>query len=153
MTFEDFFEKERQRMERTPIISFSIEDKWIMVMDTDDNIKKLNRYIEETPQGEIPKDYKVYYNTPVEYELIVEGVRLRAELDEKREKERKLINPDIDEDILNIESKQDLIDYLLEQRHSYQFNIIDEYSEDWEVDYAQLKAETEELKKLVDKYL
>ncbi|WP_145441175.1 hypothetical protein [Staphylococcus saprophyticus] len=153
MWTDDFMESEKRRMERTPIISFSNKDKWIMVMNTDDNIKKFNRFIEETPEGEIPKDCKIYYNTPEEYELIVEGVRLRAELDEKREKEHKLINPDIDEDILNIESKQDLIDYLLEQRHSYQSNIIDEYSEDWEVDCAQLKAETEELKKLVDKYL
>lgn len=153
MWTDDFIESEKRRIERTPIISFSHEEKWIIVMNTDKNIEKFKRVLENTPQEKIPEDYKVYYNTPEEYERIIEGMDLRAELDEKREKEHKLINPDIDEDILNIESKQDLIDYLLEQRHSYQSNIIDEYSEDWEVDCAQLKAETEELKKLVDKYL
>lgn len=153
MWTDDFMESEKRRMERTPIMAISGKGKWIIVMNTDDNIKKFNRVINDTPQGKVPDNFKVYYNTPEEYELITEGVRLRAELDEKREKERKLINPDIDEDILHIESKQDLIDYLLEQRHSYQSNIIDEYSEDWEVDYAQLNAEEAELKKLVDKFL
>jgi hypothetical protein len=150
MWTEDFFEAEKQRMERTPIISFSNKDKWIMVMNTDENIKKFNRLVENTPQGKIPEDCKVYYNTPKEYELIIEGIRLRAELSEKRERERKLINPDIDEDILNIKSKQDLINYLLEQRYLYEASNIDEYSTDWELDWVQLDAEQKELKRLID---
>lgn len=152
MWTDDFMESEKQRIERTPIISFSNKDKWIMVMNTDDNIKKFNRVVENTPQGKIPKDYKVYYNTPKEYELIIEGVRLREELREKRERERKLIKPDIDEDILDIKNKQELISYLIEQRWLYESINIDEYSEDWEVDYAQLNAEQVELKRLIAKY-
>src|SRR5699024_12507494 len=77
---------------------------------------------------------------------------LRAELSEKRERERKLINPDIDEDILNIKSKQGLFDYLLEQRYLYKSSNIDEYSEDREVDWVQLNAEQAELQRLIAKY-
>lgn len=152
MWTDDFMESEKQRIERTPIMAINGEDKWIIVMNTDDNIKKFNRVINDTPQGKVPDNFKLYYNTPEEYELITEGVRLRAELSEKRERERKLINPDIDEDILDIKDKQDLINYLLEQRYLYESINIDEYSEDWEVDYAQLNAEQAELKRLIAKY-
>ena len=152
MWTDDFIESEKRRMQQTPIISFSNKDKWIIVMNTDENIKKFNRVMEKTPQEKRPENYKVYYNNPKEYELITEGIRLRAELSEKRERERKLINPDIDEDILNIKSKQGLFDYLLEQRYLYKSSNIDEYSEDREVDHAQLNAEQAELRRLISKY-
>ncbi|WP_210126640.1 hypothetical protein [Staphylococcus sp. GDY8P83P] len=152
MWTDDFIESEKRRIERTPIISFSHEGKWIIVMNTDKNIEKFKRVLENTPQEKIPEDYKVYYNTPEEYERIIEGMDLRAELSEKREREHKLINPDIDKEILGIKGKQDLINYLLEQRWLLESINIDEYSEDWEVDYAQLNAEQAELKKLIAKY-
>ena len=152
MWTDEFFESEKQRMERTPIISFSNEGKWIIVMNTDKNIKKFKKMWENTPQEKRPEDYKVYYNTPEEYERIIEGMDLRAELSEKRERERKLINPDIDENILDVKNKQDLINYFLEQRWLYEATNIDEYSEDREVDHAQLNAEQAELRRLISKY-
>ena len=152
MWTDNFIQLEKQRVESCPIISFSNKDKWIMVMNTDENIKKFKKMWENTPQEKRPEGYKVYYNTPEEYEWILEGMELRAELSEKRERERKLINPDIDENILDIKSKQDLINYFLDQRWLYEATNIDEYSEDEEVDHAQLNAEQAELKKLIDKY-
>ena len=152
MWTDDFIESEKRRMQQTPIISFSNKDKWIIVMNTDENIKKFNRVMEKTPQEKRPENYKVYYNNPKEYELITEGIRLRAELSEKRERERKLINPDIDENILDVKNKQDLINYFLEQRWLYEATNIDEYSEDREVDHAQLNAEQAELRRLISKY-
>ncbi|MDW4380467.1 hypothetical protein QI041_02895 [Staphylococcus saprophyticus] len=152
MWTDDFIESEKQRMERIPTMTMSNEGNWIIVENSDDNVKKFNKLIVDTPQGCVPDGVKVYYNTPEEYERILEGMDLRAELSEKRERERKLVNPDIDEDILDIKNKQNLIDYLLEKKYLYESSNIDEYSEDWEVDYAQLNAEQLELKRLIAKH-
>ena len=56
MWTDDFIESEKRRMQQTPIISFSNKDKWIIVMNTDENIKKFNRVMEKIHKK---KDLKI----------------------------------------------------------------------------------------------
>lgn len=149
---ESYIESEQERMERTPTMMFNQDEHWIVVESSKENLNKFNNLVESTPMGKVPKNYLIYYNTPDEYAKILEGVNLRAELTEMRERERNLNNPTISEEILNIESIHELVKYLIEERYSNELNLIHEYSTDEEVEMARLEAEQDKLKELAVKY-
>ena len=67
--------------------------------------------------------------------------------------EEEIKNPDINEDIKRINSKESLVDYLLKEYYRSSEIIIDEYSTDAEVSEAKFKANYNELLKLKDKYI
>lgn len=149
---ESYIESEREKMEITPTMMFNQDEHWIVVESSKENLNKFNNLVESTPMGKVPKNYLIYYNTPDEYAKILEGVNLRAELTEMRERERILNNPPINEGILNITSKGKLLQYLLDERYSTEENLIYENPGDIEIEMAILEAEQDKLKELAVKY-
>lgn len=77
----------------------------------------------------------------------------KAEQEVQAAREKEIKNPDINEDIKRINSKESLVDYLLEEYYRSSEIIIDEFSTDAEVSEAKLKANYNELLKLKDKYI
>lgn len=67
--------------------------------------------------------------------------------------EKEIKNPDINEDIKCINSKESLVDYLLKEYYRNSEILIDEFSTDAEVSEAKLKSNYNELLKLKDKYI
>ena len=149
---ERYNESEREKMERTPTMMFNKDEHWIIVESSKENLNKFNNLVESTPMGKVPNNYLIYYNTPDEYAKILEGVNLRAELTEMRERERNLNNPPINEEILNIESIYGLVKFLIDERYSNELDLIHEYSTDEDVEMARLEAEQDKLKELAIKY-
>ena len=143
---ERYNESEREKMERTPTMMFNKDEHWIVVESSKENLNKFNNLVESTPMGKVPNNYLIYYNTLDEYAKILEGVNLRAELTEMRERER------INEEILNIESIYGLVKFLIDERYSNELDLIHEYSTDEDVEMARLEAEQDKLKELAVKY-
>lgn len=148
----DYVDGITERINTTPEMIINSKDKWMIVKNTDENLVKLDNFLNKTEQ-EIPEDVKVYLNSPEEYDKIFEGINLRAKLKEEREEQERINNPEIDEDIKNIDSKDKLFDFLLEEFHSNKEALIWEFSTMHEEDEAKLKAEYNELVRLKEKYL
>lgn len=69
-----------------------------------------------------------------------------------KKKRQEVINPQIDEEILKIRTKDELIDYLLD-RYLFHEEVIElEYSTNFDVTTAEINANYNKLKELADKY-
>lgn len=149
----DYVDGITERINTTPEMIINSKDKWMIVKNTDENLVKLDNFLNKIEQ-EIPEDAKVYLNSPEEYDKILEGINLREKLKEERERQERIKNPEIDDNIKNIDSKDKLFDFLLEEFHSNNKTIMDEFSGGtYEEDEALLDAEYNELLRLKEKYL
>lgn len=148
----DYVDGITERINTTPEMIINSKDKWMIVKNTDENLVKLDNFLNKIEQ-EIPEDAKVYLNSPEEYDKILEGINLREKLKEERERQERIKNPEIDEDIKSIDSKDELFDFLLEEFYSNNKTLMDEFSTMHEEDEAKLKAEYNELVRLKEKYL
>lgn len=149
----DYVDGITERIDTAPDMIMSSKDKWIIIKNTDENLVKLDNFLSKMEQ-EIPEDYKVYLNEPEDYDKISEGIHLRIILKEERERQERINNPEINEDIKNIDSKDNLFDFLLEEFYSNNQTIMDEFSGGtYEEDEALLNAEYNELLRLKEKYL
>lgn len=140
-----------------PKMIVNITDGYIIVEDTVENVKKFETLIEWSKDilydNENPYiKCKVFYNTPEEFNMIWEGIALRAELTAKRKQEELMANPPISKDIKEIDNLKGLVQYLIKERNSNIDAINYEYSTD-ELDDAILEAEQKELQRLADLYL
>lgn len=120
---------------------------WIVVKDTPENIELFNKRFKDV---EIPDSVIVYYNEPYYYDLIADGIDTRHKIEEERKRQEMLNNPQVN---LGINSKEELIEYLISEVVSNEQSMIWEYSRDTELDEVKLKAKEKELRKLVDKFL
>lgn len=123
-------------------------EKWVVVLDEPENRKLFEeKYSNNNGEWEIHyKPYDEFYKS-----LEIEMEKAEQEVQATREKEIK--NPDIEEDIKRINSKESLVDYLLKEYYRSSEIIIDEFSTDTEVSEAKLKANYNELLKFKDKYI
>ncbi|WP_204256715.1 hypothetical protein [Mammaliicoccus sciuri] len=140
-----------------PKMMVNITDGYIIVEDTEENVKKFKTLIEWSKDilydNENPYiKCKVFYNIPEEFNKIWEGISLRADLSSKRKQEELIANPPISEDIKEINDLRGLIQYLIEERNSNINAINYEYSGD-DLDDVILEAEQKELQRLADLYL
>ncbi|MEN4469117.1 hypothetical protein [Staphylococcus hominis] len=133
---------------KEPTVFAKQKEKWVVVLDEPEN-----RKLFEEKYSNNNDEWKVYYKPHDEFykSLEIEMEKAEQEVQEAREKEIK--NPDINEDIKRINSKESLVDYLLEEYYRSSEIIIDEFSTDAEVSEAKLKANYNELLKLKDKYI
>ncbi|MCI2894406.1 hypothetical protein [Staphylococcus hominis] len=133
---------------KQPIMFAKQKEKWVAVLDEPEN-RKLFEEKYSNNNGE----WEIFYKPHDEFykSLKIEIEKEKKEVQATREKEIK--NPDINEDIKRINSKESLVDYLLKEYYRSSEIIIDESSTDAEVSEAKLKANYNELLKLKDKYI
>lgn len=149
----DYILSMEERIKREPVMTiiessefFEKEDSilmYIIVQNTPENVEKFKDYV---GNKDIPHNVKVYYNAPDDYEFIMDGILARAELKKERERQARLDNPRVWEEVKNIESKDELFDYLLEYWYYTNGGNVDEYSEDFEIDNKELELTYEALK-------
>ena len=154
--FKDYIKKETERMAmQAEMAMFKDEytkQTYIIVKDTPDNITRFNKEMEF--HGGIPENVVVFYNEPKYYDLIIDGYQARHRIKEEKERQERIDNPEIDEDIKSIDSKDELFDFLLEEFYSNNKTLMDEFSGGtYEEDEALLDAEYDELMRLKEKYL
>lgn len=140
-----------------PKMITNLDDGYIIVEDTIENTEKFKKLIEWSKDilYDDENQYikcKVFYNTPEEFDKIWEGISLRAELKAKRKQEELMANPPISEDIKELNSLRELVDYLIEERNNNIDSLNYEYSYN-ELDNYILEAEQKELNRLANLYL
>ena len=133
---------------KQPIMFAKQKEKWVAVLDEPENRKLFEeKYLNNNGEWEIfYKPHDEFYKS-----LKIEIEKEKKEVQATREKEIK--NPDINEDIKRINSKESLVDYLLKEYYNSYKIIIDEFSTDAEISETKLKANYNELLKLKDKYI
>ncbi|MEK4918824.1 hypothetical protein NSU06_03485 [Staphylococcus sp. FSL W8-1270] len=133
---------------KQPIMFAKQKEKWVAVLDEPEN-RKLFEEKYSNNNGE----WEIFYKPHDEFykSLKIEIEKEKKEVQATREKEIK--NPDINEDIKRINSKESLVDYLLKEYYNSSKIIIDEFSTDAEISETKLKANYNELLKLKDKYI
>lgn len=133
---------------KQPIMFAKQKEKWVAVLDEPEN-RKLFEEKYSNNNGE----WEIFYKPHDEFykSLKIEIEKEKKEVQATREKEIK--NPDINEDIKRINSKESLVDYLLKEYYRSSEILIDEFSTDTEVSEAKLKANYNELLKLKSKYI
>lgn len=133
---------------KEPIMFAKQKEKWVVVLDEPEN-RKLFEEKYSNNNGE----WEIYYKPHDEFYKSLEIEMEKAEQEVQVAREKEIKNPDINEDIKCINSKESLVDYLLEEYYRVSEIIIDESSTDDEVLEAKLKANYNELLKLKDKYI
>ncbi|PTK44470.1 hypothetical protein [Staphylococcus hominis] len=124
------------------------KEKWVVVLDEPEN-----RKLFEEKYSNNNDEWKIYFKPHDEFYKSLEIEMEKAEQEVQAAREKEIKNPDINEDIKRINSKESLVDYLLEEYYRSSEIIIDEFSTDAEVSETKLKANYNELLKLKDKYI
>ena len=146
--FEDYIKQETERMKETPDMIINPTDRWVVLEESSDNIEKFYLYMSK--RNISLEDVRIYYNDTETYFKISEGIKLRNELEKERERQRELENPTVE---LDINNKDELIDYILEELYDLEHSLIYEYSTDMELDEVKLNAKHAKLLELSKKYL
>lgn len=133
---------------KEPTVFAKQREKWVVVLDEPEN-----RKLFEEKYSNNNNEWKIYFKPHDEFYKSLEIEKEKAEQEVRATREKEIKNPDINEDIKCINSKESLVDYLLEEYYRSSEIIIDEFSTDAEVSEAKLKANYNELLKLKDKYI
>ena len=133
---------------KEPTVFAKQKEKWVVVLDEPEN-----RKLFEEKYSNNNDEWKIYFKPHNEFYKSLEIEKEKAELEVQAAREKKIKNPDIEEDIKCINSKESLVDYLLKEYYHNSEILIDEFSTDTEVSEAKLKANYNKLLKLKDKYI
>ncbi|MDS3898402.1 hypothetical protein [Staphylococcus hominis] len=133
---------------KEPTVFAKQKEKWVVVLDEPEN-----RKLFEEKYSNNNDEWKIYFKPHDEFYKSLEIEMEKAEQEVQAAREKEIKNPDINEDIKRMNSKESLVDYLLEEYYRSSEIIIDEFSTDAEVSEAKLKANYNELLKLKDKYI
>ena len=133
---------------KEPTVFAKQKEKWVVVLDEPEN-----RKLFEEKYSNNNDEWKIYFKPHDEFYKSLEIEKEKAELEVQAAREKKIKNPDIEEDIKCINSKESLVDYLLKEYYHNSEILIDEFSTDTEVSEAKLKANYNKLLKLKDKYI
>ncbi|OFM57858.1 hypothetical protein HMPREF2677_01560 [Staphylococcus sp. HMSC059G05] len=133
---------------KEPTVFAKQKEKWVVVLDEPEN-----RKLFEEKYSNNNDEWKIYFKPHDEFYKSLEIEMEKAEQEVQAAREKEIKNPDINEDIKRINSKESLVDYLLEEYYRSSEIIIDEFSTDAEVSETKLKANYNELLKLKDKYI
>lgn len=133
---------------KEPTVFAKQKEKWVVILDEPEN-----RKLFEEKYSNNNDEWKIYFKPHDEFYKSLEIEMEKAEQEVQAAREKEIKNPDINEDIKRINSKESLVDYLLEEYYRSSEIIIDEFSTDAEVSEAKLKANYNELLKLKDKYI
>ena len=146
--FEEHVSRQVEQMRKTPYMIIDKAKRWIVVEDSPKNIEKFNNIMKEYNIS--LDDFRVYKNDFETFMKIWEGIDLRNLLEEERKRQAELENPIIE---LDINNKDELINYMLEEIYDLRKSLIYEFSTDTELDEVRLNARQTKLLELVEKYL
>ena len=146
--FEEYISRQAEQMKKTPYMIINKTEKWIVIEDSLGNINKFNNLMKEYNIS--LDDFRVYKNDFDTFMKIWEGIDLRNLLEEERKRQAELENPIVE---LDINSKDELINYMLDELYSLRESLIYEFSTDTELDEARLNARHVKLLELVEEYL
>ena len=149
--FEDYIKRETERMKETPDMIINPIDRWVVLEESSDNIEKFYLYMSK--RNISLEDVRIYYNDTETYFKISEGIKLRNELEKERKRQKALENPQIWEEVRGIETKEQLIKYLMDYWYTTNHSNIWEYSSDFEVDDKELTETAKELDKKIKEFL
>ena len=149
--FEDYIKTETERMKETPDMIINPTDRWVVLEESSDNIEKFYLYMSK--RNISLEDVKIYYNDTETYFKISEGIKLRNELEKERERQEALENPRVWQEVKDIETKEQLIEYLVDHWYTTNYSNIWEYSSDLEVDDKELTETAKELDKKIKDFL
>lgn len=133
---------------KEPTLFAKQKEKWVVVLDEPEN-----RKLFEEKYSNNNDEWEIYYKPHDKFYKSLEIEKEKAEQEVQAAREKEIKNPNINEDIKRINSKESLVDYLLKEYYHSSEIIIDEFSTDAEVSEAKLKANYNELLKLKDKYI
>lgn len=133
---------------KEPTVFAKQKEKWVVVLDEPEN-----RKLFEEKYSNNNNEWKIYFKPHDEFYKSLEIEKEKAEQEVQAAREKEIKNPDINEDIKRINSKESLVDYLLKEYYHNSEILIDEFSTDTEVSEAKLKANYNKLLKLKDKYI
>ena len=152
--FEEHLNREAERVLKQPEMMKSNDyrygHRFIIVKDEPKNIEKFNNFIKDI---NLPDDVTIYYNTPYYYDLIEDGVHTRAKIERERKRQEALDNPKVWQEVKDIGTKEQLIEYLMDYWYSTNHADIWEYSSDLEVDDKELTVTAKELDKKIKEFL
>ena len=146
--FEEHISRQAEQMRKTPYMIIDKTEKWIVVEDSLENIKKFNNIMKEYNIS--LDEFRIYKNDFDTFMKILEGIDLRNVLEKQRKRQAELENPSVE---LDINNKNELIDYMLNELYNLRETLIYECSTDIELDEARLNARHIKLLELVEKYL
>ena len=149
--FENYIKRETERMKETPNMIVNPTDRWVILEESSDNIEKFYLYMSKLKIS--LEGVRVYYNDTETYFKISEGIKLRNELEKEKERQQALENPQIWKEIKDIETKEQLIEYLMDYWYTTNHADIWEYSSDLEVDDKELTVTAKELDKKIKEFL
>ena len=152
--FKDYIKQETERIAKQPEMMKSNDyrygHRFIIVKDEPKNIEKFKNLVKDI---DLPDDVTIYYNEPYYYDLIEDGVHTRAKIKKERERQQALENPQIWKEVKDIETKEQLIEYLMDCWYTTNHANIWEYSSDLEVDDKELTETAKELDKKIKEFL
>ena len=149
--FEDYIKRETERMKETPDMIINPTDRWVVLEESSDNIEKFYLYMSK--RNISLEDVKIYYNDAETYFKILEGIKLRNELEKERERQEALENPKVWQEVKDIETKEQLIEYLMDYWYKTKHGNIWEYSSDIEVADKRLTVTAKELDRKIKEFL
>ena len=149
--FEDYIKRETERMKETPDMIINPTDRWVVLEESSDNIEKFYLYMSK--RNISLEDVKIYYNDTETYFKISEGIKLRNELEKERERQEALENPKVWQEVKDIETKEQLIEYLVDHWYTTKHGNIWEYSSDIEVADKRLTVTAKELDRKIKEFL
>ena len=153
--FKDYIKRETERMamqaEMAMFKDESAEQTYILVKDEPDNIERFNKKMEL--YGGIPEYVTVFYNEPEYYDLIIDGYQTRYRIKKEKERQQALENPKVWQEVEDIETKEQLIEYLMDCWYTTNHANIWEYSSDLEVDDKELTETAKELDRKIKEFL
>ena len=152
--FEAHLNREADRVLKQPEMMKSNDyrygHRFIIVKDEPKNIEKFNNFIKDI---NLPDDVTIYYNTPYYYDLIEDGLHTRAKIKKERERQEALENPKVWQDVKDIETKEQLIEYLVDHWYTTKHANIWEYSSDIEISDKRLTVTAKELDRKIKELL
>ena len=149
--FEDYIKQETERMKETPDMIINPTDRWVVLEESSDNIEKFYLYMSK--RNISLEDVRIYYNDTETYFKISEGIKLRNELEKERERQEALENPKVWQEVKDIETKEQLIEYLMDYWYKTKHGNIWEYSSDIEVADKRLTVTAKELDRKIKEFL
>ena len=107
---------------KEPTVFAKQKEKWVVVLDEPEN-RKLFEEKYSNNNGE----WEIHYKPHDEFYKSLEIEKEKAEQEVQAAREKEIKNPDINEDIKCINSKESLVDYLLKEYYHSSEIIIDEF--------------------------
>ena len=156
-SMEEYIKMQTKMMNEQPEMAMFKDETadltYILVRDTQENVEKFQNYLKKYNAAPVPDNVLIFYNEPYYYELAIDGFQARYKIKEEKERQERLENPRIWKEVEKIETKDALIEYLLDCWDLYNSTNVYEYSSDLEIEEKEFALTSKELNKKVKELL